>query len=140
MDYQEIIELVMKKASKDKEFKKKLIENSEQAILDETGMTIAHKLKFFETDNGNLYYEIIEEGISDNDLEDLAGGKNFPPYHSYHKHKLPLDKKHEHQAPTQPQQGIELNIDQLGLIVGGRGNGQPSKEDFKKLIDTFEKN
>ena len=103
MDCQQIVDLVMKKASKDKEFKKKLIENSEQAILDETGAIIPHKLRFFEADDGNLSFEVIEQTVSDEDLEKLAGGVNVN----------------------------ELNEDQLNQITGGIGKGKTSKIKIK---------
>ena len=114
MDCQQIVDLVMKKASKDKEFKKKLIENSKQAILDETGMAIAHKLIFFENNNGELSYEVIEQNVSDEDLEKLAGGVK---------------------AYTSNGKNVQLDEEQLEKIVGGVGGKQkyPKKVPFHPI-------
>ena len=79
MDCQQIINLVMKKANEDKEFKKKLIENSKQTILDETGYELTHEIKFYEDKDGKLLYKVPEEAcISDDELENITGGVQYP--------------------------------------------------------------
>ncbi len=128
MECIKIIESLIEKASKDDDLKKRLIEDSDKAIYQETGKLLAVEVKFLQDENGKLTYEIVSKAksIPDEDLEGVSGGRHI---HHHPKHPdHPYKKKQE--LIRDYSLGEEIDEDDLSGIAGGQSviypDGRPN--------------